>query len=209
MAKKIIEFIPSDDLKSGNWIGRPRAPMAKNPQGKVIPLKKAPLITGFKDVDDFIAASTKGWKRSPDGSYYDPKQWTWDAGKNKLVESEFYGRKNIWKRRLKDTGKLAKAIGRRDWYEAGWYTPYTRAEDFIRYPKSYLDAWSKPTRTIWDKTKGMGSKVLKHPLTKFGTRVLGGTAAMVGSELDWSNPDNYFMPEYTHVPITGKTIWSE
>jgi len=112
---------------------------------------------------------------------------------------------NIWKRRLKDTGKFAKAVGRRDWWEAGWYTPYTRVEDFIRHPKSYLP---KPT-TIWDKTKGMGSKVLKHPLTKFGTRVLGGTAAMVGSELDWSNPDNYFMPEYTHVPITGKTIWSE
>jgi len=61
-----------------------------------------------------------------------------------------------------------------------------------------------PKPSVWGQAKSIGSKILKHPITRFGGRVLGGTAAMVASELDYSNKDNYFMPEYKYNEQSGQ-----
>ncbi len=143
-------------------------------QRKIIPFKKAPMEL------------TK--KKAMEGIFAGLEQLNKNTGEVKSVESK----KNIWGRRLKDAGKLAKAIGRRDWYEAGWYTPYTRVEDFIRHPKSYLP---KVARVAGAAGKLLGASSIPW---------------ILASEMDFSKPfsENSWMPEYEYTPIRGEpTIW--
>ena len=123
-----------------------------------------------------------GWSKTPNGNgFYDKNVWRWDPVKQDLV---------------------------------GVKDGLTKAErppvDINKFLITDEDIGIKSKTSIWDKAKGLGSKIIKNPLTKFGARVFGGTAAMVASELDWSNPGNYFMPKYEYNPENReieKTIW--
>jgi len=73
-----------------------------------------------------------------------------------------------------------------------------------------VEKLAKNPNTIWTKASNLATKVLKSPLGRLGSRFIGGVPAMIGMELDWSNPGNYFMPKYEYNPENReieKTIW--
>ena len=68
--------------------------------------------------------------------------------------------------------------------------------------------------SIWNSLKGYGSAFMKTPLGKVARAAgklakFGGLPLLVAGELDWSNRENSFMPEYEYTPIGGSTVWED
>jgi len=88
--------------------------------------------------------------------------------------------------------------------EPEWKTPnYKLMNQAIFDPD--LKSVSKPKPSIWGNIKNIGSKIIKSPLGKLGGRIFGGAPAMLAFEMDWDNPDNYFLPRYEYDAETDKS----
>ncbi len=135
----------------------------------------------------------KGWIKSPDGSWYDPKRWKYV---NKI---DAYGER-IGLVELNKQGQMVGGGGGVTIAEGGDLDMKNR---------------TTPKKNIWGKIKGYGSAFIKSPLCKItsaGSKLaaFGGLPLLLAGELDWKNKENYFMPNYEYTPIGGQsTIWED